>query len=442
MKSHTKNTNMQSRTLSNKILFVVAMLLIFRLGTYIPLPGVDANTLAEVAEANATGILGVFNMFTGGALGRLSIFALNIMPYITASIIMQLLTVVFKELGNIKKEGESGRNKIAKYTRYLAIVLATFQGYGIAVGAESLDVNGVQVVIAQGVIFRIIATISMVGGTVFVMWLTDQISIYGIGNGSSLLIFTGIVAGLPSAVATLLEMGKSGTLSTFTIIAIMFAATCIISLIVFMERAFRKIPVHYPKRVVGRKMYAANNTYLPLKINTSGVLAQIFASSLLLFPTTIITLASSDIDTDSFVYTLMLNLGHGKLLFILLYILLIFFFSFFYTSAIFNPDETAENLRKSNAIVQNRRPGKPTAEYIDQILTRLTCIGAAYVSLICIVPEILISQYAIPMYFGGTSLLIVVNVIIDIFQQIQAYMLTTQYSGMMKNNMLMLNKKK
>ena len=434
-KKHTNSSN-----LLNRVLFVIFALLVFRLGTHIPLPGIDGAVLAEITKTNSGGLLGVFNMFTGGALGRLSIFSLNIMPYITASIVMQLLTVISKDLGALKKEGEVGRQKIARYTRYFAIALATFQGYGIAVGAENLDVNGQPVVLMSDHIFTAVATISMVGGTVFVMWLTDQISLYGIGNGSSLLIFTGIVAGLPSALASLFEMGRSGTISTGMTLLIILLAISTVTLVVFVEKSFRKVSVHYPKRVIGRKMYAGNSTYIPLKLNTAGVLAPIFASALLLFPTTIITIVGKDIDPDSFLYTILLQLGHGKALFIILYVCLIFLFSFFYTSAIFNPEETADNLKKAGAVVQNKRPGKHTAEYLDKILTRLTCIGATYVSFICIMPEILISQYAVPMYLGGTSILIIVNVILDIFQQVQSHMLTSQYGSMMKDNMLMARK--
>lgn len=435
-----RKKNTSGSPLVKKILFVIFALLIFRLGTHIPLPFIDGAVLAEVTKTNSTGLLGVFNMFTGGALGRLSIFSLNIMPYITASIVVQLLTVISKELAAMKKEGEIGRQKLAKYTRYFAIALSAFQGYGIAVGAESLDVNGRPVVLLSGMMFRAVATISMVGGTVFVMWLTDQISLYGIGNGSSLLIFTGIVAGLPSAVATLFEMGRSGTISTITALLIITLAIATVSLVIFVEKAFRKINVHYPKRIIGRKMYGGNTTYIPLKLNTSGVLAPIFASAILLFPTTLMTLIGNSLNTDSFLYNLILQLGHGKPLFMVLYICLIFVFSFFYTSTLFNPEETAENLRKAGAVVQNKRPGKNTAEYIDKILTRLTYIGATYVSFICIMPEILMSQYAIPMYLGGTSILIVVNVILDIFQQIQSHMLTSQYGSMMQSKMLNVRK--
>lgn len=430
-KKHTTSSN-----LFNKILFVIFALLVFRLGTHIPLPWIDSAVLSEITKTNASGLLGVFNMFTGGALGRMSIFSLNIMPYITASIVMQLLTVVSKELAAVKKEGEAGKEKIAKYTRYLAIALSAFQGYGIAVGAENLDVNGRPVVLAAGLMFRVVATISMIGGTVFVMWLTDQISTYGIGNGSSLLIFSGIVAGLPSAIANLFEMGRSGVISTVATIIIIALAVATISLVVFVEKAYRKVSVHYPKRIIGRKMYGGNATYIPLKLNVSGVLAPIFASALLLFPTTITTIVGSSLDTDSFLYSVIIQLSHGKPLFMILYVFLIFVFSFFYTSTLFNPEETAENLRKAGAVVQNKRPGKNTAEYIEKILTKLTYIGAAYVSFICIMPELLTSHYSIPMYLGGTSILIVVNVILDFFQQIQSHMLTSQYGTMMQKRML------
>lgn len=432
----SRKKTIASKSLSDKILFVIFALIVFRFGTHIPLPWIDGAILSEIAKTNSTGLLGVFNMFTGGALGRLSIFSLNIMPYITASIVMQLLTVISKDLAAIKKDGEVGRQKIAKYTRYFAIALSAFQGYGIAVGAEHLDVNGRPVVLEAGAMFRVIATISMVGGTVFVMWLTDQISQYGIGNGSSLLIFSGIVAGLPSAMANLFEMGRSGTISTIAIIFIMLLAIATVSLVIFVEKAFRKVPVHYPKRIVGRKMYGGTSTYIPLKLNVAGVLAPIFASALLLFPTTLITLLGSSLDTDSIAYSILLQLGHGKPLFMALYVFLIFVFSFFYTSTLFNPEETAENLRKAGAVVHNKRPGKATAEYLDKILTRLTYAGATYVSFICIVPEIITSQYSIPMYLGGTSILIVVNVILDIFQQVQSHMLASQYGGMMNKKMI------
>jgi preprotein translocase subunit SecY len=347
---------------------------------------------------------------------------------------MQLLTIISKELATLKKDGELGRQKISKYTRYFAIALSAFQAYGIAVGAENMDFNGQPLVVMPSYLFRVVATISMVGGTVFVLWLTDQISLYGIGNGSSLLIFSGIVAGLPSALASLFEMGRSGAISTATSLLIVAIALGTVSLVVFVEKAYRKVPVHYPKRVVGNKMYAANNSYIPLKLNSSGVLAPIFASALLLFPTSLITILGSKLDPDSWYYTLVLQLGHGKPLFIAFYLILIFLFSFFYTSALFNPEETADNLRKAGAVVQNKRPGKYTADYLDKILTRLTYLGASYLSFICILPEILISQYAIPLYLGGTSILIVVNVILDLFQQIQSHLLTKQYGSLMKRS--------
>jgi preprotein translocase subunit SecY len=425
------------KDLFSRILFVLLVLLVFRFGTHIPLPGVDGFVLSQIANANSSGLLGVFNIFTGGALSRLSIFSLNIMPYITASIVMQLLTVISKDLANLKKEGELGRKKISQYTRYFAIALSAFQAYGIAVGAENMDFNGQPLVLMSSQLFRVIATISMVGGTVFVLWLTDQISLYGIGNGSSLLIFSGIVGGLPSALASLFEMGRSGAISTATILLMIIISLATVTLVVFVEKAYRKVPVHYPKRVIGNKIYGANNTYIPLKLNSSGVLAPIFASALLLLPTSLITILGSKLDPDSFFYSIILQLGHGKPLFIALYLFLIFVFSFFYTSALFNPEETAENLRKAGAVVQNKRPGKYTAEYLDQILTRLTYLGASYLGFICILPEILISQYSLPLYLGGTSILIVVNVILDLFQQIQSHLLSNQYGNLMnKSNFL------
>ncbi|CAL7962315.1 Sec translocon subunit SecY [Alphaproteobacteria bacterium] len=429
------------KSLKSRILFVISMLLIYRIGTYIPLPGINSSILSELANANAKGILGMFNMFTGGALGRMSIFALNIMPYITASIVMQLLTSISTEFGNLRKEGEGGRKKLAQYTKYLTLALALFQGYGLAVGAERLQVGSTLLVSDPGFIFRFVAVLSMVGSTVFIMWLTEQITLRGIGNGSSLVIFTGIVAGLPAALASLLEMGRAGTISALFIIFVFLMCTLLVATIVFFEKAQRKIQVHYPKRQVGRKVYGGDSTHLPLKINTAGVLGPIFASSLLLFPTTIIGLLGKADQVGSWQHTILLYLNHGKPLYIVLYVALICFFSFFYTSVVFNAEETAENLKKAGAIIVGRRPGKQTMEYLDYVLTRITAMGAIYVSFICVLPEILISQYALPFYLGGTSLLITVNVVMDIFQQIQTHLLSKQYSSLMKNSAMFLSKK-
>ena len=405
------------------------------------MPGINASALAELSSVQAGGVLGILNMFTGGALGRMSIFALNIMPYITSSIIMQLVTVLFKELENLKKEGESGRQKISQYTRYLTIILALFQGYGIAVGMEGINNDHGSIVLDPGLTFRMVTMITLTGGTIFVVWLSDQITLKGIGNGSSMIIFSGIVAGLPSAAASLLEMGRTGATSIIFILSIFIIVVGLILFIVFMEKAQRRISVQYPKRQVGNKVYGGTSTHLPLKLNTAGVIPPIFASSLLLFPVTIASFASSSASTSTgWVQFIMTYLGHGKPLYVLLYVLLIYFFSFFYTSVIFNPEETAENLKKNGAIILGRRPGKNTAEYLNYILNRLTVIGAIYIAFICVVPEILISGYAMPFYFGGTSLLIVVNVVIDLFTQIQTHLLSGKYENLIKKHQLRIIK--
>ncbi|AIF81713.1 preprotein translocase subunit SecY [endosymbiont of Acanthamoeba sp. UWC8] len=429
------NNFTKAAELKKRIFFVFLILVIYRIGSYIPLPGIDPLALGELVDSQSGGLLGMFNMFTGGAVGRLSIFTLNIMPYITASIIMQLMTVISTEIGALKKEGESGRKKIAQYTRYLTVCLALFQGYGIAIGIEKMTTSYGSVVVFPGYFFRVVAMFSLVGGTLFVMWLSEQITVKGIGNGSSLIIFTGIVSGLPTAIAAFFEMGRTGALSTFVILLIIGLVFGLIFLIVLMEKAQRRILVQYPKRQVGNKVYGGESSHLPLKINTSGVIPPIFASSLLLFPATIAGFSQS-MEVGGWRQFIAENFSHGKPIYIVLNILLIVFFSFFYTSIVFNPDETAENLRKNGGIVLGRRPGKNTAEYFDYILTRLTVIGATYICAVCIIPEILISKYSIPFYLGGTSLLIVVNVVIDIFSQIQTHLLTKQYEGLIKKSKL------
>lgn len=429
------NTFTKAAELKKRIFFVLFILVIYRLGSYIPLPGIDSLALSEVISSQSGGLLGMFNMFTGGAVGRLSIFTLNIMPYITASIIMQLMTVISSEIGALKKEGESGRKKISQYTRYLTVALALFQGYGIAVGIEKMTSSYGSVVIDPGYFFRFVAMFSLVGGTLFVMWLGEQITTKGIGNGSSLIIFTGIVSGLPSALTAFFEMGRTGALSTFVILLIIGLVFGLIYLIVFMEKAQRRILVQYPKRQVGNRVYGGESSHLPLKINTSGVIPPIFANSLLLFPATIAGFSQS-MEVSGWRQFIAEFFSHGKPIYMLLYIVLIVFFSFFYTSIVFNPEETAENLRKNGGIVLGRRPGKNTADYFDYILTRLTVIGSAYICAVCIIPELLISKYSIPFYLGGTSLLIVVNVVIDIFSQIQTHLLTKQYEGLIKKSKL------
>lgn len=423
--------------LFNKLFFVVLMLILYRIGTYIPLPGINAGLLSEVVQRNSGGMLAMFNMLTGGALGRLSIFALNIMPYITASIVMQLMTIVSKDIAELKKDGGAGRRKMNQYTRYLALCLALFQGFGIAVGAENIELNGMSVVSDPGLAFRLIAALNLAGGTMFVIWITDQITAHGIGNGTSLVIFCGIVAGLPSAVSSLFEMGKSGAISTPFILLIVLMCVALVTLIVFIEKAQRRITVNYPKRQVGRKIFGGETNHLPLKLNTSGVIAPIFASSILLFPATIIGFSGVNYDVDSWQYYVLSHLSHGKVMYVILYTLLIVFFSFFYTSIIFNTEETADNLRKAGAIVLGHRPGSQTAEFLDRVLTRITFVGSIYIAFICVMPEIMISKYSIPFYLGGTSLLIVVTVIIDMFQQTQMYIINTHYGSMMKNNVLL-----
>jgi preprotein translocase subunit SecY len=361
----------------------------------------------------------------------MSVFALNIMPYITASIIMQLMAVVSSEIGALKKEGEQGRKKINQYTRYLTVILAMFQGYGIAVGIESIQTSHGGLVTAPGMFFRVISLLTLTGGTVLVMWIAEQINVKGIGNGSSLVIFTGIVSGIPSAIAGLFEMGRTGAISSVLVLAIIILAASLIVLIVFMEKAQRRILVNYPKRQMGNRMFGGESSHLPLKLNTSGVIPAIFASSLLLFPLTVAGF-STNVEVGGWKQIVSLYLSHGKPLYIALYAALIGFFCFFYTSVVFNPEETAENLRKNGGVILGRRPGSHTAEYLDYVLTRITVIGALYMIVVCVVPELMIAHYAVPFYLGGTSLLIVVNVVIDLFTQIQTHLLSTQYEGLLK----------
>jgi len=417
--------------LKSKIWFVLIMLVVYRLGTYIPLPGINPNALNEINNSQAGGVLGMFNMLTGGALGRMSVFALNIMPYITASIIMQLMAVISPEIGAMKKEGEQGRKKINQYTRYLTVILALFQGYGIAVGIEAIQTAQGSLVTMPGMFFRTISMLTLTGGTVLVMWIAEQINVRGIGNGSSLIIFAGIVSGLPSAIAGMFEMGRTGAMSTIFIMLVVIVAVGLIAFIVFVEKAQRRILVNYPKRQVGNKVFGGDTTHLPLKLNTAGVIPAIFASSLLLFPLTIAGF-SANAEVGGWRQFVALYLSHGKPLYVLLYAMLIGFFCFFYTSIVFNPEETAENLRKNGGVILGRRPGAHTAEYLDYVLTRITVIGAIYMIIVCVAPEVMIAQYSVPFYLGGTSLLIVVNVVIDLFTQVQTHMLSTQYEGLMK----------
>jgi preprotein translocase subunit SecY len=375
----------------------------------------------------------MFDMFSGGALGRMTIFALNIMPYISASIIIQLLTAVSPTLENLKKEGESGRKKINQYTRYGTVLLACVQGYGIAVGLEGMRTGGASAVIDPGYFFRIVTMITLCGGTVFLMWVGEQITTRGIGNGISLIIMAGIVANLPHALASTLELGRTGAISSVFIIIFLLMSILVVAFIVFMERAQRRILVQYPKRQVGNRMFGGEASHLPLKINTSGVIPPIFASSLLLLPATVATFQTAGGgESYGWIGTITAYLAHGRPLYMVLYVSLIVFFCFFYTAIVFNPTETADNLRKYGGFIPGIRPGKNTADHLDYVLTRLTVVGAAYLAAVCILPEILISQYSVPFYFGGTSLLIVVSVTMDTVAQIHSHLLAHQYEGLIK----------
>jgi preprotein translocase subunit SecY len=417
--------------LKKRIWFTLGALLVYRIGTYVPVPGVDASVMAEMLRQHGGGILGMFDMFTGGALGRMTVFALNIMPYISASIIIQLMASAVPTLEALKKEGESGRKKLNQYTRYLTVLIAVFQAYAIAVGLESIRGSFGPAVIDPGLFFRLSCVVTLVGGTMFLMWLGEQITARGIGNGISLIIFAGIVANLPSALVATLELGRTGALSTVFIILFLVMALAVIALVVFVERAQRRIPVQYPKRQVGNRMFGGESTHLPLKLNTSGVIPPIFASSLLLLPATISGF-SADTGEGGWLLTISNLLAHGQPLYMLLYAALIVFFAFFYTAIVFNPQETAENLKKYGGFVPGIRPGQNTADYFDRILTRLTAVGAVYLCVVCLLPEILISRYGVPFYFGGTSLLIIVSVTMDTVAQVQSHLFAHQYEGLIR----------
>ncbi|AAU04094.1 preprotein translocase subunit SecY [Rickettsia typhi] len=418
-----------SNDLVSRIIFTIFMLIICRIGSFIPIPGIDSIALNSVAEKNQFGILGMFNMLSGGSLGRMSIFALAIMPYITASIIIQLMSVAYKPLENLKKEGESGKRKINQLSRYLTVLLASFQAYGVALSLESMVTNTGPVVILAGFFFRVTTVITLVVGTMLLMWLGEQITQRGIGNGTSLIIFIGIISGVPSAIISMFELSRKGALSPLIAITVCIGVVLLIAIIIFFEKAQRKLLVQYPKRQVGNKIYGGEATHMPLKLNTSGVIPPIFASSILLFPTTLANFSNSNSETMSM---LSYYLGHGKPVYILLYVVLIMFFSFFYTAIVFNSEETANNLRKYGAYIPGKRPGKNTSDYFDYILTRLTVIGGLYLSIICVIPELLMNKYVISLSLGGTSFLIVVNVVLDTMTQIQTYLFSSKYEGLMK----------
>jgi preprotein translocase subunit SecY len=417
--------------LKKRIWFTLGALIVYRFGTYVPVPGVDAAVMGEILAQHGGGILGMFDMFTGGALGRMTVFALNIMPYISASIIVQLMTAAIPSWEALKKEGEAGRKKLNQYTRYLTVVIAVAQAWGIAVGLEGMRGQFGAAVWDPGWFFRFSCVITLVGGTMFLMWLGEQITARGVGNGISLIIFAGIVANLPSALVGTLELGRTGALSTFFIIFFLIAALAIIAFVVFVERAQRRIPVQYPKRQVGNRMFSGEATHLPLKLNTAGVIPPIFASSLLLLPATIAGF-STDPTQESWLQTITAALAHGKPMYMVLYMAMIVFFAFFYTAVVFNPTETADNLKKYGGFVPGIRPGQNTADYLDRTLTRLTVVGAIYLCIVCIIPEILISQYGVPFYFGGTSLLIIVSVTMDTVAQVQSHLFAHQYEGLIK----------
>src|ERR687883_1271468 len=420
----------KAEELKKRIWFTLGALLVYRLGTYIPLPGIDPSAWEQIFRTQAGGILGMFYMFSGGGIHRMAIFALNIMPYISASIIIQLMTTVSSTLEQLKKEGEQGRKIINQYTRYLTVFLAAFQAYGIAIGLEGAG----NVVADPGWFFRISTVITLTGGTVFLMWLGEQITSRGIGNGISLIILSGIVAQLPSAIAGTLELGRQGALSTGVILIVIIMVVAVIAFIVFMERAQRRLLIQYPKRQVGNRMFEGQSSHLPLKLNTSGVIPPIFASSLLLLPTTVANFnAGSGPEWLSIVTT---QLGHGRPLFLFLYVALIVFFAFFYPAIVFNPPETADNLKKHGGFIPGIRPGERTADHIDSVLSRITAIGAIYLAGVCLLPELLVSYASVPFYFGGTSLLIVVSVTMDTVAQVQGYLLAHQYEGLIRKSKL------
>ena len=418
-------SNSSNSDLKNRVLFTILVLSIYRLGTFIPLPGIDPEPLKLMMEGNQKGLLGMFNVFAGGAVSRMAIFALGIMPYISSSIIVQLLTGVSDYFKNLKSQGESGRQKITQITRYGTVLLATIQGFGLAVGLES----SANLVINPGLFFKISTVTTIVAGTIFLMWLGEQITQRGIGNGISLIIFSGIVAEIPRALVTTFELGRTGAISTTMIIGIFILLIATIMFIVFMERALRKILINYPKRQVGNRMFGGESSHLPLKINSAGVIPAIFASALLLLP---VTFSNFNVSENETFLNISSYFSQGQPLYMLLYASGIIFFTFFYTSITFNPNETAENLRKYGGFIPGIRPGESTAIYIDNILTKLTTIGALYLTLVCLMPEFLIANYPIPFYLGGTSILIVVVVAIDTVTQIQTRLMSSQYEQLIK----------
>jgi preprotein translocase subunit SecY len=413
--------------LKKRLLFLLGALFVFRIGAHIPVPGIDPNVLAELFKGQQGGILGMFNMFSGGALSRFTIFALGIMPYISASIIMQLMTAISPQLEQLRKEGETGRRKITQYTRYGTVILALFQATAISIALESQA----NLVLEPGLLFRLTTVTTLVTGTMFLMWLGEQITERGLGNGISIIIFAGIAAGLPNAIAGTLELVRTGAMHPLTALLIAVSVVAVTAFVCFVERGQRKILVNYAKRQVGNKVYGGQSSHLPFKLNMSGVIPPIFASSLILFPATILSWFGS---TEGFVWLKDLSgtLSPGEPIYVMLYATLIVFFCFFYTALQYNPKETADNLKKSGAFVPGIRPGEQTSKYLEKILTRLTLAGAIYVTLVCLLPEFLILKWKVPFYFGGTSLLIIVVVTMDFMAQVQAYVMTHQYESLLK----------
>lgn len=417
--------------LKARLLFVLGAFFVYRVGAHIPVPGIDPKALAVMFEQQSGSILDMFNMFSGGALMRLSLFALGIMPYISASIIMQLMTVVIPAMEQIKKEGESGRRKISQYTRYGTVVLATFQAIGISLALQNQSAGGLSVVLNPGVGFILITTVTLVTGTIFLMWLGEQVTERGIGNGISLIIFAGIVSGLPKAIGGTLELARTGEMNGAFILLLFLLSLSVTALVVFVERGQRRILINYPKRQQGRKMYGGQSSFLPLKLNMAGVIPPIFASSIILFPATI---AGWFGNADGFTWLqdVATMLSPGQPVYVMFYAAAIIFFCFFYTALVFNSKETAENLKKSGAFLPGIRPGLQTSSYIDKVMTRLTLIGAFYITLVCLLPEFLIVYWNVPFYFGGTSLLIIVVVVMDFISQMQTHIMSQQYEGLMK----------
>ncbi|MCH8188209.1 MAG: preprotein translocase subunit SecY [Proteobacteria bacterium] len=422
--------------LKKRLWFTLGMLIVYRLGTYIPIPGIDSQVMADIFQQNQGGILGVFDVFAGGALGRMTIFALNILPYISASIIMQLMTSLSPKFAALKKEGESGRKKINQYTRYGTVLLASLQAYGIAVGLESFASSVGNAVIDPGTFFRVTTVITLTSGTIFLMWLGEQVTARGVGNGISLIIFAGIVANLPSALVGTLELGRTGALSPAFIGILLVMVVAVIAFVVFIERSQRRILVQYPKRQMGNKMFGGESSHIPLKLNTAGVIPVIFASSLLLLPITLANFSAGGGGSAEWLIAVTSLMGRGQPLYLLMYATGIVFFCFFYTAIVFNPGDTADNLKKYGGFIPGIRPGKNTAEFLDYVLTRLTVVGSTYLVAVAVLPEILISRFAIPFYFGGTSLLIVVTVSMDTVSQVQSHLLAHQYEGLIKKSKL------